>query len=101
MTLLKSVRTEFGVPDLPFVAGDFVQHWKNDNIEICTPVVEAIRSVCRDCGNGGFAETDGLLSNMQELNRDPLGWADTIHFSRRAVYELGKLYYKLFSDIVG
>ena len=99
LTLLQSVRREFDVSDLPFVAGDFVQHWKNNNLEICTPVVSAIRGVCRDCGNGAFVETDGLLSNLQELNRNPLGWEDTIHFSRRAVYELGRRYFAAYMGL--
>ncbi|MBQ2726816.1 MAG: hypothetical protein IJF78_14020 [Clostridia bacterium] len=101
MTLIRSVREEFDVPDLPFIAGDFVHHWKNDNIDICTPVVDAIRDVCRDCGCGAFAETDGLLSNYQELNRNPLGWVDTIHFSRKAIYELGKRYFELYRQTAG
>lgn len=100
MGLVQSVREEFGVPDLPFIAGDFVQHWKNDNIAICTPVVDAIRAVCRDCGHGRFVETDGLLSNLQELHRNPMGWEDTIHFSRKAVYELGKRYFEAFVKAV-
>lgn len=90
MTLIRSVRDEFAVPDLPFIAGDFVQQWKNDNINICTPVVNAIRDVCRDCGHGSFVETDGLMSNSQELYNDPQESEDTIHFSRRAIYPLGK-----------
>jgi hypothetical protein len=100
MTLLQSVRSAFGVPDLPFVAGDFVEEWKNNNIEICTPVVDAIRAVCRDCGNGGFVESDGLQSNNQALSYYPLGWKDTIHFTREAVYELGVRYFHCFSGIV-
>ena len=99
MTLVKGVRAEVGREDLPFVAGDFVHHWKNDNIAVCTPVVDAIRAVCRDCGCGGFAETDGLLSNYQELKSNPLGWEDPIHFSRKAIYELGKRYYRIFDEI--
>ena len=99
LTLVQSVRETFAVPELPFVAGDFVQHWKNDNLAICTPVVDAIRAVCRDCGRGAFVETDGLLSNLQELHRNPLGWEDTIHFSRKAVYALGKRYFDAFAKI--
>jgi len=100
MTLLQSVRQEFGVKELPFVAADFVQSWKELNPAICAPVVDAMRAVCRDCGNGGFVETDGLLSNLQELHRNPLGWEDPIHFSRRAVYELGKRYFDAFARIL-
>lgn len=100
MTLLRLVREEFGVPDLPFIAGDFVHHWKNDHIAICTPVVAAIRAVCSDCGHGGFVETDGLLSNLQELHRNPLGWEDPIHFSRKAIYELGRRYFAAYEKAV-
>ena len=101
MTLFRSVVEEFRVPDLPFIAADFVQHWKNDNLAICTPVVDAIRAVCRDIGCGAFVETDGLLSNYQELHRDPLGWFDPIHFSRAAIYELGKRYFAAFAALKG
>lgn len=101
LTLFRSVAQEFHTSDLPFIAGDFVQHWKNDNIEICVPVVDAIRAVCRDIQCGAFVETDGLLSNAQELHRDPLGWYDPIHFSRKAIYELGRRYFEAFVAISG
>ena len=99
MTLVKGTRAAVRREDLPFVAGDFVAHWKNDNLAICTPVVDAIRAVCRDCDFGAFVETDDLLSNRQELQRNPLGWEDPIHFSRRSVYELGRRYYAAFAGI--
>jgi hypothetical protein len=100
--LLISVRTTFHTPDLPFVAGDFVRDWKDLNIQLCIPVVDAMRAVCRDCGRGGFAESDGLLSNRQELNYRPMNWGDDpIHFSRKSIYELGLRYYQVFSEITG
>ena len=100
--LLVSVRTAFSAPELPFVAGDFVHDWKNQNIEGCIPVIEATRAVCRDLGHSGFAETDGLLSNRQELDHHPMGWweSDPIHFSRKALYELGRRYFGEFERIV-
>lgn len=98
-TLLNSVRDTFGVKDLPFVAGDFVQHWKNDNIGICTPVVNAIRAVCADTPCCGFVETDGLLSNSQEPWSKPEDIDDSIHFSRKAIYALGERYYDAFAGI--
>ena len=100
-TLLRLVREEFFVPGLPFVAGDFVQHWKGDNAEICKPVVDAMRALCRDAGHAAFVETDGLLSNWQELHRNPLGWEDPIHFSRKSIYELGRRYFEAWRGIVG
>ncbi len=103
MGLLRSVREEFHVPDLPFIAGDFVQQWKMDNEAICRPVVQAIRDVCRDCGYGAFVETDGLKSNMQEGAWNFLcgedGDKDTIHFSRKSCYILGKRYFEAVSEI--
>lgn len=99
MGLLQSVRREFNVPQIPFVAGDFVQQWKKDNWEISLPVVDAIRAVCRDCGSGAFVETDGLCSNSQEDRDPPLPWEDTIHFSRRALYILGQRYFEAFAGL--
>ena len=98
-TLVNSVRERFSCPDLPFIAGDFVHHWRDDNIEICTPVLDAIRAVCGE-GKSGFVETDGLESNLQGDFEHPYGWRhDAIHFSRKSVYELGKRYYQKFCEI--
>lgn len=93
MGLVRSVRETFHAENLPFIAGDFVQHWKQDNAAICKPVVDAIIAVCRDCGMGGFVETQGLLSNIQEPYPKPEDWDDTIHFSRNSLYKLGIRYY--------
>ena len=101
MGLVRSVREAFHVPQLPFVAGDFVQQWEKDNWEICVPVIKAIRAVCRDCGNGVFVETDGLLSNSQEDRNPPLPWEDTIHFSRKSLYRLGERYFQAFIELCG
>ena len=94
-TLLTSVRNTFAVPELPFIAGDFVQHWIGKNSEVCAPVLDAIRAVCRDQAACGFVETDGLKSNDQEF-----GSGDDIHFSRRSLYELGRRYFEAFAAIV-
>ena len=98
--LLQSVRERFSVPTLPFVAGDFIQHWKGENAEICAPVIEAVRGVCRDCGCGAFVETDGLTSNAQQHDEHPRGKVDHIHFSRQALYELGIRYFEKYIEIV-
>ena len=100
--MLVSVRTAFVCPDLPFVTGDFVHDWKGDHEESCKPIVDALRDVCRDLGYGGFAESEGLLSNNQELDYHPMGWwdSDPIHFSRRAIYELGERYFAEYERIV-
>ena len=99
MGLIRSVREEFQVPQLPFIAGDFVQQWKKDNWAISVPVVDAIRAVCRDCGCGAFVETDGLPSNSQQERIPPMPWEDTIHFSRNALYLLGQRYFAAFDGL--
>ena len=100
--LLESVRKTFHAPSLPFIAGDFVQDWKSSCMEACIPVVDAIRAVCRNCGNGGFVETADLKSNRQELKYLPWNWAeDPIHFSRRSIYELGLRYFAEYKRITG
>ena len=96
--LIKTVRGEFG--NMPFLAGDFCQQWKNDNLEICAPVVDAIREVCKQTDNTSFVETDGLNSNSQEYGKEPEGNKDTIHFSRAALYLLGERYYEAFVKLV-
>lgn len=102
--LLQSVRNEFHVPELPFIAGDFVHHWKGENEAICRPVIEAIRAVCDNCGHGAFVETDGLLSNLQELGRSTQCGMDmvqdNIHFSRNSLYILGERYFRAYMNII-
>ena len=103
--LLNSVRETFNVPDLPFIAGDFVQHFKSSNIEGSTPVVSAIKDVCNHYEYGAFVESDRLLSNAQELGRltpidGDLWITDIYHFSRKSCYELGKRYWKAYTNII-
>ncbi|MBQ4354850.1 MAG: hypothetical protein IJC71_08155 [Clostridia bacterium] len=97
-TLLNSVRETFGVPDLPFIAGDFVYHWRDANAQICEPVLRAIRDVCKDAAPAAFVETDGLISNAQD-DPNPGHGSDTIHFCRKAIYELGRRYYAAWSEL--
>jgi len=100
--LIDSVRNTFDARDLPFLAGDFVPHWRDMNIANCTSVLNAIRAVCRDCSHSAFVETDGLTSNVEERIEHPLDWEDDyVHFSRNALYQLGNRYYEKFREIVG
>ena len=93
-TLISNVRTIFDCENLPFIAGDFVQHWKTENMEICTPVINAIKEVCLTIGNSAFIETTGLQSNDQKI-----GNQDTIHFCREALYQLGMKYFSAFENL--
>jgi hypothetical protein len=94
-TLVNGVRSTFDRKDLPFIAGDFVRQWRVDNIEICAPVMEAIKDVCGSIGYAEFVETDELQSNDQMINN-----LDTIHFCREAMNQLGLKYYNAFCSII-
>ncbi|MBE6614816.1 MAG: sialate O-acetylesterase [Ruminococcaceae bacterium] len=98
---IQSVRKAFQIPELPFVAGNFTEQWYDQNKEIADPVVTAIRNVCKDIGNASFVESIGLLSNAQDDENNPFHGNDTIHFCRKAMYELGERYYDAFVHIVG
>lgn len=93
--LVESVRSTYNYPKLPFIAGDFVNdEWKKENLAGAEPVIAAIRDVCKDIGYAGFAETDDLHSNHQDI-----GNGDTIHFSREALNILGARYFEIFEKI--
>jgi len=92
--LVASVRQLTG--DIPFIAADFVQHWKKTHgLEKCDPIINAIRDVCNDIGRAGFMETTGLKSNDEEV-----GGGDDIHFSRKSLYIMGEEYFRIWEGIV-
>ena len=99
--LLHAVTERFDVPDLPFIAGDFVQQWKEENPVICPPVVDAMRDVCKNYPAGAFVETDGLPSNYQQMGHETLNFKDSIHFSRASLYQLGERYFEAFLRLRG
>jgi len=92
--LVRSVRDTFGAPELPFICGDFVQHWKNDNAAVCEPIIAAQRRLCDDLVSARFVETVGLESNDQRTYN-----GDTIHFCREALFRLGLMYYEAWAEI--
>lgn len=79
---------------IPFIAGDFVNEWKSANIEICEPIIQAIRQVIKDCGNAVFVETADLLSNNQKVQN-----GDPIHFCRESLHILGRRYFLAYSKL--
>ena len=93
--MISSIRNRYNEPKLPFIAGDFVQDWKNKNINGCVPIVEKIKKVSKNVGYGAFVETDGLLSNDQK-NKN----GDDIHFCREGLYELGERYFENFRLLI-
>ena len=90
--VISDVRSKYG--NMPFIAGDFVNEWKSKNIEICEPIINAIKGVVADLGNSAFVETSDLLSNNQTMNN-----GDDIHFSRESLHILGERYFETFQKI--
>lgn len=93
-TLINNVRKTYKCKNLPFIAGDFVHHWKSENMKICEPVIDAIKEACSDIGNAIFIDTTGLQSNDQRI-----GNQDNIHFCREALYQLGVKYFKAYEEL--
>lgn len=92
--MIENVRNRYSVPNLPFIAGDFVNEWKMKNLDDCIPIVEKIKETIKDVGCSAFIETSDLLSNNQAVKN-----GDDIHFCRAAQYELGKRYFKAYKSI--
>lgn len=94
IAMLDDVRMRYG--KMSFVAGDFVHEWKNHNLGIAEPIVEAIHQVCEECEAAVFVETNDLPSNNQKI-----GNQDEIHFCRESLCELGHRYFSAFEGLVG
>ena len=92
-SLIQDIRKRYG-ENIPFIAGDFVNEWKQKYLSDCEPIVEKIREVLREMGRSAFVETSDLLSNNQKN-----GNGDDIHFCREALYVLGRRYYDAFQEI--
>ena len=91
--LLTSVRGEFG-RDVPVVCGKFSKVWAEEYKEKCEAVYRATEKVCEEQGRAMVVDTYDLTNS-----NDVTGNGDNIHFSRPALYELGKRYYKAYKQI--
>jgi len=89
-----AVRKKYDQPNLPFIAGDFVPQWRDENRIKTIPIIEAVQNVCAQIGDAAFVNTDGLLSNAQ-MN----GGKDILHFCRHSLYDLGHRYFDAFVRI--
>ena len=92
--LLESVRARYQCPHLPFVCGDFARGWKSQNLDICEPILQAIRQVTAEQG-GRFVTTDDLLTNDEAT-----GSGDGIHFCRESLHILGRRYFEAYQEMV-
>ena len=89
--MLLDMRGHYG--EIPVIAGDFVQDWKEKNPQT-EEYTQAIKRAIKEVGNASFVESNNLLSNAQKL-----GDNDDIHFCRQALVELGERYFKAFEDL--
>lgn len=62
-------------------------------------IIQAGQSNAESYGFGPVEEPYLPSEDVWYLNRNPLGWEDTIHFSRRAVYELGRRYFAAYMGL--
>ena len=92
-TLIDTVKAKYNVHALPFISADFVNEWKSENIDICTPIVDKIKAVTASVG-GEFIETADLKSNNQMM-----GNGDGIHFCRESLHILGRRYFTAYKTI--
>lgn len=90
--LTNSIRSRYG--NIPFMAGDFVNEWKTKYIELCEPIVDAIRQIVAEMGTSAFIETSDLQSNNQKI-----GNGDDIHFCREALQVVGQRYFDAYKKI--
>ena len=95
--LIDSVRGKYGVPTLPFIAGEFIEDWSSVYIfpERITGIVGAIKKVLSARKNTAYVSSKGLLSNRQ------VGAAETddIHFCKKSIQEFGIRYFNAYKEI--
>ena len=92
--LLFAVKERYRLQDLPIVCGEFVRDtWYASTKEGSDIVMDAMARLMKDLG-GGFARSEGLLSNNQKV-----GNGDGIHFCHDALRVLGERYFAEFTKI--
>lgn len=95
--LIDSVREKYGVPDLPFIAGEFIGDWSGsyEFPERITGIVGAIEKVLSARKNTAYVSSEGLLSNKQTGAVE----TDNIHFCRQSLREFGRRYFKAYESM--
>ncbi len=91
--LLTEFRGAFG-KEVPVVCAKFCKVWADAYAEQCEAVYRATERACKEYGKAVVLDTYDLTNSDQVT-----GNGDTVHFSRPALYELGKRYYKAYKDI--
>ena len=97
-SLVEDLRMRFRLEKVPFIAGDFCHDWRDSNLAITLPIVQAIQDVCADVKHAGFVTTENLPSNGMVSAG---GVEDPIHFCRKSLYLLGERYFKVYQQLNG
>ncbi len=92
--LINVVRENFG-KNIPFISGEFVNHWAKDFPIQREAVYKASIDLGNEMGNCGFVKASDLKSNDEEV-----GNGDTIHFSKESLRILGQRYFEVFKNII-
>ena len=92
---LARTRARYDIAKVPFIAGEFVHEWWDQNVESCNAILRATRDVCEADGYAGVASSFGLQSNNERH-----GNKDVIHFCRYACKELALRYFDIFENIL-
>lgn len=79
---------------IPIVAGGFSNEYYLTNQVACDAVLNAIRECCAEV-DGGFVETDDLLSNNQKTGNE-----DPYHFCRESLRILGERYFDEYVRLI-
>ena len=72
-------RKRYDIPEVPFLTGEFVHEWWDQNVENANAVLRATRAVCKEDGHADVVSSTGLQSNNERH-----GDKDVIHFCRFA-----------------
>lgn len=88
--LINDFRKKVKADELPFIAGDYVQKWK----ETCPHsfrIADATQEVVTSIKNCAYVLSDGLDGNDE---------SDIIHFSRKSLKELGRRYFEKYLQLI-
>lgn len=90
---VKDVRSHLG--NIPIICGKFAKTWADENRLNCDAIYEATQLVCDSEGKMKVVETEDLHTSHMDT-----GSEDHIHFSRKALYQLGERYYKEYKKLI-
>lgn len=88
--LIDGFRTELCDSDLPFIAGNMVEEWRNSQ-PCAANIISATEDVIKNNRNCAFVSSDGLSGNPD---------GDFIHFSNKANIVFGQRYFKAYESLL-